>query len=52
VEDGWADVARCFSILKQEKPEFKILFEHQSELISDQELEVCYQWIDSLYKSK
>ena len=48
VSDGWADVKTYFEILRQESS-FNVLFEHQSQLISDEELSDLYNWIDELY---
>jgi hypothetical protein len=48
VSDGWADVKTYFEILRQESS-FNVLFEHQSQLISDDELSDLYNWIDELY---
>lgn len=44
-EDGWAPIKEYFRIIKQENKNVKIMFEHRSELISDEELESCYEWI-------
>lgn len=50
-EQGWADIAKYISIIKGENNQFKVLFEHRSELISDHELNDCYQWISELVSS-
>lgn len=50
VEEGWADVKRYFQILNKSENHLKILFEHQSNLVSDKELADCYEWISKLYK--
>jgi len=47
-QDGWADMAKYFSILKESKHKQTILFEHQSNLISDDALDSCYNWIHEL----
>lgn len=47
-EEGWGDMKRYFSLLNQVNNEYKVLFEHNSSLISDSELEECYQWIYEL----
>lgn len=52
VEDGWADVAKYLEILNQRNTTYKLLFEHRSELISDEELDKCYDWISQLMNSK
>jgi sugar phosphate isomerase/epimerase len=48
VEDGWGDMERYFKVLNEVNDNYKVLFEHKSHLISDAELEECYQWIDEL----
>ena len=50
-EQGWADIAKYIGIIKRENNQFKVLFEHRSELISEQELNYCYQWISELISS-
>lgn len=47
-EDGWADIESYLDILN-EKVNYKILFEHQSHLISDEQLQGLYHWINDLY---
>lgn len=48
VEDGWGDMEKYFKTLNEVNDKYKVLFEHNSNLISDAELEECYQWIGSL----
>jgi hypothetical protein len=48
-EDGWADIYNYLSIIKSENKNCKLLFEHRSDLISDNELDECYSWVDKLY---
>ncbi|MGV8984098.1 sugar phosphate isomerase/epimerase [Clostridium sp.] len=48
VKDGWGDMELYFKVLNEENDTYKVLFEHKSHLISDVELEECYQWIDGL----
>ena len=50
-EQGWADIAKYIGIIKEENNQFKVLFEHRSELINEQELNDCYQWISELISS-
>ncbi|MGE5557352.1 MAG: sugar phosphate isomerase/epimerase family protein [Bacillota bacterium] len=47
--DGWGDMAVFLEILAAANPDMKILFEHRSDLISLEELESCYQWVDRLF---
>lgn len=46
--EGWADVQRYMKIISKYNSEFKVLFEHRSDLISDKELDNCYDWIKSM----
>jgi len=48
VTDGWADIEKYMEIIREENKACKILFEHRSDLISDKELDECYEWIDEL----
>jgi sugar phosphate isomerase/epimerase len=48
VEDGWGDMESYFKVLNEVNDSYKVLFEHKSHLISDVELEECYQWISEL----
>lgn len=47
-EDGWGDMKVYFEILNQVNDDYKVLFEHKSHLISDEELEACYRWVGQL----
>lgn len=49
-EDGFADIEKYLKLIKSKNDHFKILFEHKSEVISDNELEDCYHYIDSIFK--
>lgn len=44
VADGWGDMDSYFKALNEVNDAYKVLFEHKSHLISDVELEECYQW--------
>lgn len=46
-EDGWAPIENYLKIIKEGSKDIKIMFEHRSDLISDEELDSCYSWIDS-----
>lgn len=43
-EEGWADMRKYFKTLNEVNDDYKVLFEHNSSLVSDEELEDCYQW--------
>lgn len=36
------------TIVREENAEAKLLFEHRSELIGDDDLERCYRWVEKL----
>lgn len=46
--EGWADIESYLKAIRAANPEVKILFEHKSHLITSEELERCYTWVDSL----
>ena len=48
LEDGWGDIELYFKTLNEVNHNYKVLFEHKSHLVSDVELEECYQWIGEL----
>jgi len=47
-EDGWAPIEEYMRIIGQENKHVKIMFEHMSDLISEEELQECYDWIAEL----
>lgn len=48
VEEGWAPIEDYLKIISQENKSAKIMFEHMSHLISDEELELCYSWANGI----
>lgn len=50
--EGWCDVKAYFEILNRENHDYKVLFEHNSKVISDEELEECYRWIDDIINGR
>jgi sugar phosphate isomerase/epimerase len=50
--EGWADIESYLRIIHQNNPNVKVMFEHRSDLISDEELETCYSWVDGLLKGE
>lgn len=48
--EGWADVSRFISIIKGFNSEVKVLFEHRSDLVNDEELDECYHWVEELLR--
>ncbi|OGX61606.1 MAG: hypothetical protein A2189_04260 [Paenibacillus sp. RIFOXYA1_FULL_44_5] len=49
-EEGWAPIEHYIQIIKKENPHVRVMFEHQSNLISDDDLDRCYAWVDQLFK--
>ncbi|WP_048600782.1 DEAD/DEAH box helicase family protein [Rubeoparvulum massiliense] len=47
--DGWAPIEEYLSIIIQENKNIKIMFEHRSDLVSDEELWECYNWVNQLF---
>lgn len=50
-EEGWADIEAYLRIIREENTTCKILFEHRSDIITDEELESCYNWVNELLKN-
>ncbi|GED72749.1 hypothetical protein BRE01_64510 [Brevibacillus reuszeri] len=51
VEDGWAPIEAYVRWIVQENPRVKIMFEHRSELVSDEQLQRCYEWVNQIVKT-
>jgi hypothetical protein len=49
-EDGWAPIEDYLKIIREENRNVKIMFEHRSNLISDEELDSCYSWISEIFE--
>jgi hypothetical protein len=48
---GWAPIEDYLKIIFEENHNVKIIFEHRSELISDEQLNQCYLWVESIVKN-
>lgn len=48
-EEGWADIEAYLKAIFQLNPNVKVMFEHRSDLITDEELESCYSWVSGLF---
>ncbi|WP_273326463.1 sugar phosphate isomerase/epimerase [Vallitalea guaymasensis] len=46
--DGWADISKYFRLINEYNKDYKVLFEHRSDKISDEQLESCYRWVEQL----
>ncbi len=47
--EGWADIERYLKEIAYINKDVKILFEHRSDLVSDDELEECYSWVNDIF---
>ncbi len=47
--EGWADVKRFIDTIKRYNSKVKVLFEHRSDLVNDEELDECYRWVEELF---
>lgn len=45
MEDGWINIGEFLSIISSEDKDVKVLFEHRSDVLTDDELSQCYQWL-------
>jgi hypothetical protein len=48
VNHGWAPIEEYLWIIRAENPNVKIMFEHRSDLISPEQLQRCYTWVDEI----
>jgi hypothetical protein len=46
--DGWAPIEEYLQIINNVNKDVKIMFEHRSDLVSDEELWECYKWVDKI----
>lgn len=47
-DEGWAPIEDYLNIIREENNKVRIMFEHRSDRISEQQLESCYLWVDSI----
>ncbi|WP_274361430.1 sugar phosphate isomerase/epimerase family protein [Paenibacillus thermotolerans] len=47
-EDGWAPIEHYLRIVREQNPNVKVMFEHRSDKIDDEQLERCYSWVHNL----
>ncbi|WP_433616938.1 hypothetical protein [Paenibacillus cellulositrophicus] len=50
-EDGWAPIGDYLTVIREENPQVKIQFEHRSDLVSHEDLQRCYEWVDECLRS-
>ncbi|SFE20867.1 hypothetical protein SAMN05216378_2722 [Paenibacillus catalpae] len=46
--EGWAPIEQYLRIITCESPDVKIMFEHRSDQVTDEQLELCYRWVGEL----
>lgn len=46
--EGWADIELYLSFVRRKNPNVKVMFEHRSDWISVEDLELCYSWVNKL----
>ncbi|USG64820.1 sugar phosphate isomerase/epimerase [Brevibacillus ruminantium] len=49
-EEGWAPIEQYLNIIAQENNQVRIMFEHQSTLVTDEQLDVCYAWVAEIFQ--
>jgi sugar phosphate isomerase/epimerase len=49
--DGFADIKAYLELILPKGNDKTILFEHQSQLLTDEELWACYAWVDGIQRS-
>ncbi|MHA6533438.1 sugar phosphate isomerase/epimerase [Paenibacillus sp. BAC0078] len=49
-QDGWAPIAEYLQIIREENSRVKIMFEHRSDLITNEQLQQCYSWVNGILK--
>ena len=48
-QDGWGNVGEFLEIISSQNKDIKVLFEHRSETLTENELRDCYNWIMSYF---
>lgn len=49
-EEGWGDIGEFLRVLSQKRKDYKILFEHRSDLIAYEDLIRSYNWVRSYFE--
>jgi sugar phosphate isomerase/epimerase len=50
-EDGYADIRAYLELVLAKGRHMNILFEHRSDLVTNEELMACYEWVDEIQKN-
>jgi hypothetical protein len=48
--EGWAPIEEYLNAIIQENKSVKIMFEHRSDFVSDEELWECYRWVHQFFE--
>lgn len=46
--EGWGPIGRYLEIIREENENCLMMFEHRSDLLTDEELKACYKWVDDI----
>ncbi len=47
--DGWSNIGEFLNIISSENKDVKVLFEHRSDILTEDELNECYDWVMSYF---
>lgn len=50
--EGWGPIGKYLDIVREENENCLMMFEHRSDILTDEELEQCYKWVDNKMKNK
>lgn len=50
--EGWGPIGKYLDLLREENRNRLVVFEHRSDLITDEELERCYKWVADKTKNE
>ncbi|WP_406242562.1 hypothetical protein ACF3M2_20755 [Tissierella carlieri] len=48
-QDGWSNIGEFLNIISSENKDVKVLFEHRSDILTEDELNECYDWVMSYF---
>jgi hypothetical protein len=50
--EGWGPIGRYLEIIREENKNCLMMFEHRSDMLTDEELDECYKWVDDIMAGK
>lgn len=50
--EGWGPIGRFLEIIREENRDCLMMFEHRSDILTDEELDECYKWVESIMGGK